>query len=336
MNPAEARRATVENSAKAREALEGPGPFLITFHARPDGDALGSALGLRLWLESRGCRAEVVSSHGVPDPFGFLPSADRVLTSHPVDLTDYTAVVLDTPDATRAAISRDALDGARITVNIDHHPGNGQFGDVNVVDTSASSAALMVYELLPNGPAMTPDIASALYVGVMTDTGGFRFGNTDARTLRAAADLVNTGAEPARLANLVYGEQPLGRLRLLGAVLSSTETALDGRVAISVLTESMKAGTGSTGEDIEGLAGYGRLVSGVEVALLLREEDDKVRVSLRSKGSVDVNAVARRLGGGGHRSAAGVLLDGPLESARELLLAAVAETIVQRDAGGDV
>jgi phosphoesterase RecJ-like protein len=326
----------MEDRARALESLEGPGPFMVTFHRRPDGDALGSALALRLWLERRGVRADVVNAHGVPEPFGFLPSADRVLTAPPADLTGHTAVVLDTPMASRAGIPGDALSAASVVINLDHHPGNARFGDINVVDPSASSVALMVHELLPTNPAITRDIASALYVGVMTDTGGFRFGNTDERTLRAAAELVGLGADPSGLANLVYGEQPLGRLKLLGAVLSTTETELDGKVAVSVLTESMKDGTGSTGEDIEGLASFGRLVRGVEVALLLREEEGRVRVSLRSKGAVDVNDVARRLGGGGHRSAAGALLDGPLDSARERLLAAVAETISRGPDGGDV
>ena len=154
----------------------------------------------------------------------------------------------------------------------------------------------------------------------------------DARTLRAAADLVVLGASPAGLANAVYGEQPLGRLRLLGMVLSTTETELDGQVAVSMLTERMKGDTGSTGEDIEGMASFGRLVRGVEVALLLREENGHIRASLRSKGAVDVNAVARRLGGGGHKAASGVLLDGPIDSARERLLEAVAEIMTGEDA----
>ncbi|MCK4408651.1 MAG: bifunctional oligoribonuclease/PAP phosphatase NrnA, partial [Candidatus Eisenbacteria sp.] len=196
----------------------------------------------------------------------------------------------------------------------------------------ASSVALIIYELLADTGELSAAISSLLYVGAMTDTGGFRFGNTDARTLRVAADLVVLGASPAGLANAVYGEQPLGRLRLLGMVLSTTETELDGQVAVSVLTERMKSDTGSTGEDIEGMASFGRLVRGVEVALLLREENGRIRASLRSKGAVDVNAVASRLGGGGHKAASGVLLDGPIESARERLLKAVAETMTGEDA----
>jgi phosphoesterase RecJ-like protein len=319
----------VENAAKALESLQGEGPFLITFHGRPDGDALGSALGLRLWLESAGRNALVVSSDPPPEPFRSLPSADRVLAGAPQHLEGHTAVVLDTPDLSRAGIDSSVIRSAASVVNIDHHPGNERFGDVNVVDTTASSAALMVYEILRGAAPLDADAASALYVGVMTDTGGFRFGNTDARTLRAASELVDLGASPSELANRVYGEQPLGRLKLLGAVLSTTETDLNGMVAVSTLTEEMKRATGSTGEDIEGLASYGRLVNGVQVAVLLREEGENVRVSLRSKGLVDVNAAARLLGGGGHSSASGALLDGPLDCARERVLAAVSEVIAE-------
>ncbi|MFH1689595.1 MAG: bifunctional oligoribonuclease/PAP phosphatase NrnA [Candidatus Eisenbacteria bacterium] len=324
-------KTTAESRKRMLLTLEGPGPFVLTFHRRPDGDALGSALGLRLWLEGRGRRAEVVSTDGVPDPFGFLPTAERVLVEAPSDIEDYAVLVMDTPSASRAAIPGAVLNGAATVVNIDHHPDNAIYGDINVVDVTASSVALMLYELLSTSSEFTSEIASALYVGVMTDTGGFRFGNTDSRTLQAAAELVALGASPAGLANAVYGEQPLGRLRLLGMVLSSTVTELDGNVAVSVLTERMKRETGSTGEDIEGIASFGRLVRGVEVALLLREEDGRIRASLRSKGGVDVNAVAGRLGGGGHKSASGVLLEGPLESARHLLLDAVRETMAEGD-----
>lgn len=324
-------KTTAESRGKILEALEGPGPFLIASHKGPDGDALGSSLALKLWLEGRGKRVEVVNSDGVPDPFGFLPSADRVLLEIPPDLLGCTAFVLDTPVVSRAALAEGVLERASLVINIDHHPDNTGYGDVNFVDTSASSVALIIYELLADTGELSSAISSLLYAGAMTDTGGFRFGNTDARTLHAAAELVVLGANPAGLANAVYGEQPLGRLRLLGLVLSTTETELDGKVAVSVMTERMKSDTGSTGEDIEGIASVGRLVRGVEVALLLREEDGRIRVSLRSKGAVDVNAVARRLGGGGHKAAAGVLLDGPIESARERLLEAVGETMAGED-----
>jgi phosphoesterase RecJ-like protein len=281
-------------------------------------------LALRDWLRVRGAQAEAVSADPVPDQFTFIPGADTVIGEVPADWSGYVAVALDTPDASRTSVGEEVLANARLVINIDHHPGNPLYGDINIVDTSASSAALLVYELLGPAGEISAKAAMALYVGMMTDTGGFRFGNTDARTLSVAASLVSLGALPSAVSNAVYGEQPLGRLRLLGLVLASTVTELGGKAAISLLTEEMKRESGSNGEDLEGLASYGRLVNGVEVALLLREEDGRIRASLRSKGAVDVNAVAVRLGGGGHKAAAGVVLDGTLESARRELLGAIA------------
>jgi phosphoesterase RecJ-like protein len=162
----------------------------------------------------------------------------------------------------------------------------------------------------------------------MADTGCFRFTNTDARTLAVCADLAGRGADPSRIATAVYGEQPKERLKLLGLILSRIETSPDGRVALLVLTDEMRAAAGDSGEAIESIASYGRLIRGVEVAVLLREEGEGVRASLRSAGAVDVNEVARRLGGGGHRAASGAMLDGEtIGSARARVLSAVSATL---------
>jgi phosphoesterase RecJ-like protein len=317
---------------RAAEVLSGAGPFVLTSHRRPDGDALGSMLALRDWLRSRGSEAEAVSADAVPDQFAFIPGADTVVSDVPASWNDYVAIALDTPDASRTSVGPEVLEKARLVINIDHHPDNPLYGDINIVDTTASSAALLVYELLGPAGEISSAVATALFAGVMTDTGGFRFGNTDSRTLSVAASLVSLGAVPSSVSNAVYGEQPLGRLRLLGLVLASTVTELDGKAAVSLLTEDMKRESGSNGEDLEGLASYGRLVAGVEVALLLREEDGRIRASLRSKGAIDVNAIAVRLGGGGHRAAAGVVLEGTLDSARRELLGAVEAELSAGDA----
>lgn len=306
-------------------ALDAPGPFLITGHVRPDGDFLGTALALALWLRARGEGAAVVSCEGVPQPYGFLPSADTVSTEFPRDPGAHTAVILDTPRPERTGAPPGYFEGARRLVNIDHHPDNPGFGDAAFVDPLASSSAVLAFEILQAaGGLIDEPIASALYVGIMTDTGGFRFTNTDARTLRAAGELVALGARPAELARKVYGSLSAEELRLLGRVLSSVESALDGRVSILYVTDEMR-GEARAGEDgIEGLASYGRDVEGTEVAVLLRETGPTVRASLRSAGEVDVGAVARELGGGGHRAAAGVVLEGPVAEARDRVVSAIA------------
>ena len=305
-------------------AILSDGPFFVGSHQRPDGDSVGSSLALVRWLRTRGIESGAVFPNGVPAPYASLPGATDTLGAFPRDLSDAKLIVVDTPLPERVAGGSSLLERAAATLVIDHHPDNTSFGTVNLVDPTASSAALLVYELIASvDGALDPATASLLYVGVMTDTGGFRFGNTDARTLRAAADLVAMGADPAELADTVYGRQPMGRLRLLGMVLSSAETALDGRVTFLTLSEEMRAATGSTGEEIEGLASYGRLIDTAEVSVLFREEGENVRLSMRSKGRVDVNALAKRLGGGGHRAASGALVAGPLKKARERVLEAL-------------
>lgn len=316
----------MKSRTKAAEVLRRQGSFLITSHSRPDGDAIGTMLALEHWLESRGSRSVCLLPDGVPEPFTFLPHADRVVRELPSEFAADAAVVVDTPDPGRLSGGADTLSSAGPVVNIDHHPDNTLFGDINLVDVSASSAALLVYELLRPLGGMDADAAASLYVGAMTDTGCFRFGNTDARTLSACAELAALGARPAELASLVYGGQPVGRLRLLGLILSGVEVSRDGRVALLTLTDEMRRATGDSGEAIESIASHGRLIRGVEVAVLLREEPGGIRASLRSAGEVDVNEVARRLGGGGHRAASGAMLKGDtMESARLRVLSAVSE-----------
>ncbi len=318
-----------EDRAKILRTLESEGAFVIAFHSRPDGDALSSALALARWLRDRGTEVFVVSPDGAIDPFAFLEGVGSIIPSAPEGIAGHVAIVVDTADAPRAGVDPAVLSRAQTLVNIDHHPGNAFFGDENLVDSGASSAALLVFELLEEVGGVTAEIAGLLYVGVLADTGAFQFGNTDARTLEAAARLVWLGARPAEIAESIYGRQPLGRLRLLGMVLASAETRFDGKVILLTLTDEMRRLSGSSGEAIEGLAGYGRHVGGVEVAVLLREQGDSVRVSLRSRGAVDVDAVAKRLRGGGHAAAAGIRFEGTLAEAREQVIGALDESMRQ-------
>jgi phosphoesterase RecJ-like protein len=312
-----------EERAKILRTLEGDGPFVIAFHPKPDGDALGSALALARWLGDRGAEAVVVSRDGASAPYGFLSGARSIVPSAPENISGHVAIIVDAPDAERTDLEPHVLSRATTVVNIDHHPDNTFVADQSLVDPHASSAALLVLELLESAGGVTTEIAELLYVGLLADTGAFQFANTDARTLEAAARLVWLGARPAQLAEAIYGRQPLGQVRLLGMVLASAETHIDGKVVLFILTEEMRGQAGSSGEAIEGLAAYGRRVAGVEVAVLLREQADHIRVSLRSKGAVDVNAAARQLGGGGHAAAAGIHFEGTLAEAREAVIAAL-------------
>jgi len=203
------RKSPGENTTVRRailRALDGPGPFLVTGHVKADGDFLGTALGLARWLGARGRKALVVSKDGVPDPYGFLPGAEAVRSEFPPDPSGRTAVILDTPLADRTGAPPGYFDAAGFLINIDHHPDNAGFGDAAYVDPSASSVALMVFEILEEGGASIDEAgATALYTGIFTDTGGFRFTNTDARITETmdpqtpADELVDRSRRLARL-----------------------------------------------------------------------------------------------------------------------------------------
>ncbi len=297
---------------------------LAVSHKRPDGDAIGSGLALVKWLRQQGVEAEFLLEDGVPPNYRFIRAAREVLTRVPDDVDDRTLVVLDTTSLERAGDCSASLSAARETFVIDHHPDNTRFGDLNLVDPAASATALLVQELIEASGA-TPDLetASLLYVGILADTGGFRYSNVDARTMSAAARLVAAGADPHQLSISVFAGQPLSQVRLLGRMLSDMELHVGGRLALSVITDTMRAETGACEESMEGLPGYGRLIEGVEVSALIREIPGGSRVSLRSTGGPDVRKIAALLGGGGHRAAAGVVLDLPVSEARTRIIDAV-------------
>ena len=312
--------------------LRASSEVLLVSHQRPDGDAIGSALALGRWLNASGVVARVFLEDGVPSNYRFIRAGRDVLTEPPADLSDTTLVVVDTTEISRVVKDTDALSGAREIINIDHHPDNRMFGDVNLVDPSASAAALLVQEIVEtDGTELDLETASLLFVGLIADTGGFRHSNVDARTMSAAARLVAAGADPHGLARNVFAEQPLSQVRLLGMMLSSMELHLDGRLALAVITEAMRSEAGTCSESMEGLPGYGRLVEGVKISALIREIPDGARVSLRSNGGADVRAIAALLGGGGHHAAAGIVLDVGVPQACKLIIDAVSDYFEERD-----
>ena len=313
-----------DQRAKIQKTLTSSGPFLVVSHRRPDGDAIGASLALAAWLGAQGKDVTV----WMPDPvlanYRFIRAVRDIAKSLPEDLSNTIVIFVDSPDVDRAGDASARFAHARMIINIDHHTGNTEFGDLNLIDTTAAAAALIVLELMEEaGVDPGPEIASLLYVGLLADTGGFRHGNTDARVLAAAGRLVEMGADPAELFRNVFGELPSGQIHLLGLVLSSLELELDERVSLMFLTDEMRKNAGVCEETLEGLATHGRLIRGVQVAVLLREESGATRVNLRSVGAVDVNAIARTLGGGGHKAASGATVDAPIDVARGIVLSAI-------------
>ncbi len=300
--------------------------FLLTSHARPDGDAIGSALACGQILRSMGKQAEVVLSDGVPRIYRPLPFADRVIQARYVN-GDYEAAIVLECDS----IQRTRLEGLenRFLINIDHHLSGRPFGNVNWIDPDAVATAEMVYRLARAVDAeISPEIATCLYTAVLTDTGSFMFAGTNEHTFALARELVRAGADPAHCARAVYFGHSTAKMRLLGAALSNLHR--QGPLAwISVTGEQMQQ-CGAREEDCEGLVNYALSIQDVEVAAFFRElPDGRFRVSLRSKGGLNVAAVAEQFGGGGHECASGCSVDGPLSTAVAQVLTQLRGSTIQ-------
>jgi len=286
--------------------------FLLTSHARPDGDAIGSALACRQILRLMGKQAQVVLSDRVPRIYQPLPFADSIVRAERV-AEDYEAAILLECDS----IHRTRLEGLenQFLISIDHHLTGRPFAHVNWIDPKAVATAEMIYKLAREaGVRISPEIATCLYTAVLTDTGSFMFEGTDQHTFALARELVLAGADPARCARNVYFGHSTAKMRLLGAALSNLQR--EGRLAwIWVTCEQMER-VRAREEDCEGLVNYALSIQDVEVAACFREQPDgRFRVSLRSKGQLNVSAVAEQLGGGGHKCASGCAVDGPLSFA---------------------
>jgi phosphoesterase RecJ-like protein len=285
--------------------------FVVTSHARPDGDGIGSALALGQILRTMGKDAQVVMYDGVPRIYQNLPFANLVVQANSVPPND--AVILLECDTTR----RTLLEGLEncFLINIDHHVSGRNFAAVNWIDSSVMATAELVYRLARL--ACVPvdrDIATCLYTALMTDTGSFMFEGTNERTFTVARELVLAGADPAHCARQIYFGHSTAKVRLLGAALSNLHR--EGPLAwISVSQEQMRA-FDAREEDCEGLVNYALAIADVQVAIFFRElPDARFRVSLRSKGEVNVSTVAEHFGGGGHKCASGFSIDGPLNVA---------------------
>ena len=286
--------------------------FLLTSHARPDGDAIGSALACGQILRCLGKEAKVVLHDAVPRIYQPLPFADRVVRADGVN-GDYEAAIILECDS----IQRTRLHGLeeKFLISIDHHLSGRPFAHVNWIDPHAVATGEMVYRLAREaGVRITPEIATCLYTALMTDTGSFMFEGTNEHTFALARELVLAGADPAHCARNIYFGHSTEKMRLLGAALSNLHR--EGPLAwIWVTCEQMER-YGAKEEDCEGLVNYALSIADVEIAVFFRElPDGRYRVSLRSKGKLNVSEIAEHFGGGGHACASGCSLDGPLSVA---------------------
>ena len=303
---------------------------LITSHAAPDGDAVGSELALAELAGQLGIEAAIVNRDPHPASLDFLPGLEqvRVQPALPVDFpaTYDLVVVLECPGLDRPGLA--GLDRLPI-LNIDHHLANERYGEVNYLDEDAPAVGEMIAALAgAAGGRLTATMATNLYVALATDTGDFRYSNATPRAFRAAAELVAAGAEPHRIAAAMWENTPSRVVRLTAAVLSTLELLNGGRVAVITCDGDTLERTGAEPRDTEDLINHARAISGVRVAAFFKAfTPGQVKVSLRSKGEVDVQAIARRFGGGGHPNAAGCTLEGSLAAARSAVLPALAHLV---------
>ncbi|HEY1896530.1 MAG TPA: bifunctional oligoribonuclease/PAP phosphatase NrnA [Terracidiphilus sp.] len=291
--------------------------FLVCSHSRPDGDAVGSILAVGMLLDQMGKRADLVAADRIPSIYRQLPGADRIRNAMRVH-GPYDAVILLECDS----LERSRLRGLEpfFHINIDHHTTGQRFAHLNWIDRNAASVGELVYRLVKAaGATVTPEMAGCIYTTVLTDTGGFCYGATKPSTFALAQELTQAGADPVRIAQDVYFSTTPSRLLLLGAALSNLNR--EGRLAWLWVTHQDMVRTCAAEEDCEGIVNYAIGIAGVEAAVFLRElPERRIRLSLRSKGKVNVSAIAARLGGGGHQNAAGVTLDGPIGRALEEIL----------------
>lgn len=306
----------------ARDAIGARQSFLITSHARPDGDSIGSQLAMAFALDALGKRVRLVNADPAPAHYGLFPGMDRIEIAKSVEGEYDALIVMECGNLTRPGVA--GLEG-RFTINIDHHVGNAGYGDVNWYDESAAACSEMVFELIEAlGVPISRAIAIHTYLAILTDTGSFHHGSMTARTFEISRKCVEAGVDPAEMSRQVFDSSSVGKLKLMGAMLDGMQLEAGGRVAVLRLSEALLESAGATMDDTEGLINLPLTAEDVQ-AVVMFKTDDGGRVSLRSKGEIDVRGVALKYGGGGHRNAAGLTLsDTSAEAERRVIAEVVA------------
>lgn len=308
------------------ELIEKKQKFGITTHIKPDGDGVGSSLGLCWLLRSLGKSAEVIVRGEVPIAYRTLPGADEIRDIEKVD-SQYDAIfVIECSDLDRPGIAGFENE---FTVNIDHHATSGHFGTINWIDSTASAVGEMIYNLCKAiGGRITPEIAECVYMALITDTGSFHFSNTTERTLKVASELVKAGVKPAEISESVYNNYPWSRIELMRRVVGTIQRDASGRVAWMRQTREMKESSGAVDGDNNGFVNIPLAAKDVMAVVYMREVGDReYRVSLRSKGDINVARIAESFGGGGHKNAAGLRVEGDWDKKEAEIVSLLIEAV---------
>jgi phosphoesterase RecJ-like protein len=318
--------------SKVVAAIQARESFVLTSHARPDGDALGSQMALGLALEALGKKVRWVDHDPAPQPYRHFPSVDRIEVSSTFTGDADAVIVMECNTLSRPEVA--GFEG-KFVINVDHHGGNTMYGDVNWFDESAAAVCEMAAEIIDAlGVTWTPEIATHLYLGISTDTGSFRHANITPRTFEICRRIAEAGANPEQLARQIYDSFSVGRVILTGEMLHAMELHHGHRVAILSYDDALLKKCGATADDTDGLVNIPLGAKDVQAVALIKRQassppasgqqaSSEFRVSLRSKGDVDVRAVAQRWNGGGHRNAAGCNMSGSLDDVKRALIDAL-------------
>jgi len=305
--------------------------FVLSSHARPDGDSIGSQLAMVYALRALGKEAIAVNADAAPAPLMQFPGVPDIKIAPAVEGEFDAAIIMECSDLARTGVS--GLDRSFV-INIDHHPGNTGFGQLQWFDSSAAACGEMVFDLVKAlGVPLSREIATHVYLAILTDTGSFHYSSISPRTFDMCREALEAGVDPVLVARNVYDSNSMGRLKLFGAVLSAMQIDISGRIAIVYLDHDMAREAGGTYEDTEGLINLPLTVKEIEAVVFFKQiEGEQYRVSMRSKGDIDVGGVAKIFGGGGHKNAAGCTVSGGIDALQKLFIAKIENAIDGRPA----
>jgi phosphoesterase RecJ-like protein len=313
-----------------KQAIKKFNKFLITSHINPEGDAIGSQVAMASLLRKLGKEAVMLDDSPVPSLLQFIKLTEEISKEAPHDFNYQAVIILDSPDLMRIGRVNEYIKKDAVIINIDHHISNINFGKFNWVEPEFSSAGEMVYDLFKAFKVkITLDEAIALYAAIMTDTGSFRYSNTSSKIHRIAAELIDIGVEPYDMHARIYETSSIQDTNLLGESLQTMKLTEDGKIAWLWVTKEMLKKTKASLEGTEGIISFPRSIDGVEIAILFRETgtEDRVKVSFRSKGKVDVNKLASAFNGGGHPTASGCTVFGKIEEVEKKVLEKAKEMV---------
>jgi phosphoesterase RecJ-like protein len=312
---------------RLEEVIVSSETFFLAGHLNPDGDTIGSMLAIASVLKRMGKKVRLFSQDPIPENLRFLPQARSVRSRLPKGRFD-AAILLECSVPSRGGALEPVLKRCGKVVNIDHHKTSELYGDINIVEPHSSSTAEIVYRLFHNMTVkVTRREATCLYTGMVTDTGRFHFPATSPRTLEIASRLLETGFKFSRINDLLYATKATESLKILGRALESLELKYGGKLAVLTLRVKDFTELDARSEHSENVINYGMMPPGVKAAVMFREESERISVTFRSRGHIDMSLLAKSFGGGGHRNAAGCRMKGPLDEARTRVFAALSRLL---------